>query len=134
MVKGPVSSAPREGPLGATSGHGRVSITVTHRRGSHRSGRRDARRGGAGGPRRQLQRLRVRRLRQPVVEQLGATGITADESCPGTATMGNAVGAGARIPFGATGTTTFDAPSGMTIADFTLTAKATARSPARTKN
>jgi hypothetical protein len=50
-----------------------------------------------------------------------ATGISADESCPGTTTMGNAVGGGARVPLGAAGSTTFTAPRGMTIADFTLT-------------
>jgi hypothetical protein len=61
---------------------------------------------------------------------VGATGITADESCPGTATMGNAVGGGARIPLGATGTTTFTAPTGMTIADFTLTRQLTYRNGA----
>ena len=55
------------------------------------------------------------------------TGISADERCPGSATMGNAVGGGARIPLGSTGTTTFTAPSGMTIADFTLTRQLTYR-------
>jgi hypothetical protein len=58
------------------------------------------------------------------------TGITADESCPGTTTMGNAVSGGARTPLGATGTTTFAAPSGMTIADFTLTRQLTYRNGA----
>ena len=41
--------------------------------------------------------------------------------------MGNAVGGGARVPLGATGTTTFTAPAGMTIADFTLTRQLTYR-------
>ena len=40
------------------------------------------------------------------------TGISADESCPGSTTMGNAVGGGARVPFGSTGTTTFNARAG----------------------
>jgi len=59
-----------------------------------------------------------------------ATGISADESCPGSTTMGNAVGGGARVPFGSTGTTTFSAPGGMTIADFTLTRQLTYRNGA----
>ena len=59
-----------------------------------------------------------------------ATGISADERCPGSATMGNAVGGGARVPLGATGTTTFTAPAGMTIADFTLTRQLTYRNGA----
>ena len=58
------------------------------------------------------------------------SGISADESCPGTSTMGNAVGGGARIPLGATGSTTFTAPSGMSIADFTLTRQLTYRNGA----
>ena len=58
------------------------------------------------------------------------TGISADERCPGSATMGNAVGGGARIPLGSTGTTTFTAPTGMTIADFTLTRQLTYRNGA----
>ena len=58
------------------------------------------------------------------------TGITADETCPGTTTMGNAVAGGARIPLGATGSTTFSAPSGMTIKDFTLTRQLTYRNGA----
>ena len=41
--------------------------------------------------------------------------------------MGNRVGGGARVPFGATGTTTFTAPAGMTIADFALTRQLTYR-------
>ena len=61
---------------------------------------------------------------------VGATGISADERCPGTSTMGNAVGGGARVPLGATGTTTFTAPTGMTIADFTLTRQLTYRNGA----
>ena len=44
--------------------------------------------------------------------------------------MGNAVSGGARIPLGATGTTTFTAPTGMTIADFTLTRQLTYRNGA----
>ena len=59
-----------------------------------------------------------------------ASGISADECCPGSTTMGNAVAAGARIPLGATGTTTFTAPSGMTIADFVLTRQLTYRNGA----
>jgi len=58
------------------------------------------------------------------------TGISADESCPGSTTMGNAVGGGARIPLGSTGSTTITAPSGMTIADFTLTRQLTYRNGA----
>jgi hypothetical protein len=58
---------------------------------------------------------------------VGASGIAADETCPGSATMGNSVAGGARVPLGATGTTTFTAPSGMTIADFTLTRQLTYR-------
>ena len=44
--------------------------------------------------------------------------------------MGNRVGGGARVPLGGTGTTTFTAPSGMTIADFTLTRQLTYRNGA----
>ena len=44
--------------------------------------------------------------------------------------MGNAVGGGARVPLGATGSTTFTAPAGMTIADFTLTRQLTYRNGA----
>ncbi len=58
---------------------------------------------------------------------VGGTGITADESCPGSTTMGNAVSGGARVPLGSAGTTTFTAPTGMTIADFTLTRQLTYR-------
>ena len=58
------------------------------------------------------------------------TGISADETCPGSTTMGNAVSGGARVPLGSTGTTTFTAPTGMTIADFTLTRQLTYRSGA----
>jgi hypothetical protein len=61
---------------------------------------------------------------------VGGTGITADETCPGATTMGNAVGGGARVPLGSTGTTTFIAPTGMTIADFTLTRQLTYRNGA----
>jgi hypothetical protein len=57
-------------------------------------------------------------------------GITADESCPGSTTMGNTVSGGARVPLGSTGTTTFTAPAGMTIADFTLTRQLTYRNGA----
>ena len=58
------------------------------------------------------------------------SGISADDSCPGSTTMGNAVGGGERIPLGATGTTTFTAPAGMSIADFALTRQLTYRSGA----
>ena len=58
------------------------------------------------------------------------TGISADETCPGSTTMGNAVSGGARVPLGSTGTTTFTAPTGMTIADFTLTRQLTYRNGA----
>ncbi len=61
------------------------------------------------------------------------TGISADETCPSGTRMGNAVGAGARIPLGATGTTTFTAPTGMTIADFALTRQLTYRNGAPDK-
>jgi len=54
-------------------------------------------------------------------------GIGADESCPGSSSMGNAVGSGQRVSLGATGTTTFTAPPGMSIADFTLTRQLTYR-------
>jgi hypothetical protein len=57
------------------------------------------------------------------------SGISADETCPGSTTMGNAVGGG-RVPLGSTGTTTFTAPTGMTIADFTLTRQLTYRNGA----
>ena len=58
------------------------------------------------------------------------SGISADESCPGSTSMGNAVGGGERIPLGATGTTTFNAPAGMSIADFVLTRQLTYRNGA----
>jgi hypothetical protein len=58
------------------------------------------------------------------------TGISADETCPGSTTMGNAVSGGARTPLGSTGTTTFTAPAGMTIADFSLTRQLTYRNGA----
>ncbi|MEA2320022.1 MAG: hypothetical protein QOD44_4211 [Solirubrobacteraceae bacterium] len=61
---------------------------------------------------------------------ISAPGIAADEACPGTTAMGNTVRAGARVPLGATGTTTFTAPAGMTIADFTLTRQLTYRNGA----
>ena len=60
-------------------------------------------------------------------KSVSATGISADESCPGSTSMGNAVAGGARIPLGAAGTTTFTAPAGMSIADFTLTRQLTYR-------
>jgi hypothetical protein len=58
------------------------------------------------------------------------SGISADETCPGSTTMGNAVSGGARVPLGSTGTTTFTAPAGMTIGDFTLTRQLTYRNGA----
>ena len=58
---------------------------------------------------------------------VAATGIARDTSCEGSDPMGNRVGGGARVPLGGTGTTTFTAPSGMTIADFTLTRQLTYR-------
>ena len=58
---------------------------------------------------------------------VAAAGIARDESCEGTNPMGNRVGGGERVPFGATGTTTFTAPAGMTIADFALTRQLTYR-------
>ena len=61
---------------------------------------------------------------------VGATGIAADERCTSSATIGNAVGGGARAPLGATGSTTFTAPAGMTIADFALTRQLTYRNGA----
>jgi hypothetical protein len=56
-----------------------------------------------------------------------ATDIARDEGCNGSDPMGNRVGGAARVPLGAAGTTTFTAPSGMTIADFTLTRQLTYR-------
>ena len=56
-----------------------------------------------------------------------APDIAADQSCAGSDTMGNLVTGGARVPLGAAGTTTFTAPSGMSIADFTLTRQLTYR-------
>ena len=61
---------------------------------------------------------------------VAATGIARDESCEGSDPMGNRVGSGARVPLGGTGTTTFRAPSGMTIADFSLTRQLTYRNGA----
>lgn len=58
---------------------------------------------------------------------VAAPRIARDEGCEGTDPMGNRVGGGARVPFGATGTTTFTAPAGMTIADFALTRQLTYR-------
>jgi hypothetical protein len=60
-------------------------------------------------------------------EGVAASGIARDESCEGSDPMGNRVSGGERVPLGATGTTTFTAPSGMTIADFTLTRQLTYR-------
>ena len=65
---------------------------------------------------------------------VAATGIARDTSCEGADPMGNRVGGGARVPLGATGTTTFAAPSGMTIADFTLTRQLTYRNGAPASN
>jgi hypothetical protein len=61
---------------------------------------------------------------------VAATGIARDEACTSTDPMGNRVSGGARVPLGATGTTTFTAPSGMTIADFSLTRQLTYRNGA----
>ena len=61
---------------------------------------------------------------------VAATGIARDTSCEGSDPMGNRVSGGARVPLGGTGTTTFSAPSGMTIADFTLTRQLTYRNGA----
>jgi hypothetical protein len=58
---------------------------------------------------------------------VAAPGIARDESCEGADPMGNRVSGGARVPLGGTGTTTFAAPSGMTINDFTLTRQLTYR-------
>ncbi len=61
---------------------------------------------------------------------VGAPGILADESCPAGDTIGNSVRAGTNpIAQGAGGSTTFTAPAGMTIADFTLTRQLTFRNP-----
>ena len=66
---------------------------------------------------------------------VAATGIARDEPrASGADPMGNAVGGGARVPLGATGTTTFTAPSGMTIADFALTRQLTYRNGAPASN
>lgn len=52
----------------------------------------------------------------------GATGIAADTSCTGSATIGNSVAAGTNpIAENAAGSITFTATSGTTIADFALT-------------
>ena len=58
---------------------------------------------------------------------VAATGVARDTSCEGSDPMGNRAGGGARVPLGGAGTTTFTAPSGMTIADFTLTRQLTYR-------
>lgn len=51
-----------------------------------------------------------------------APGISADTACPTAGTpIGNGVGPGTRVPENAAGTTTFTAPAGTTIADFSLT-------------
>jgi len=63
-------------------------------------------------------------------DSVAATGISADERCTNSATIGNAVAGGVRVPLGATGSTTFTAPAGMTIADFTLTRQLTYRNGA----
>jgi hypothetical protein len=61
---------------------------------------------------------------------VSATGILADEACPKGDTIGNSVKAGTNpIAENAVGTTTFTAPTGMTIADFTLTRQLTYRNP-----
>jgi hypothetical protein len=65
---------------------------------------------------------------------VAATGIAADQTCTGSDTMGNIVKGGVRVPLGATGTTTFTAPSGMSIADFTLTRQLTYRNGAPAKD
>jgi hypothetical protein len=57
-------------------------------------------------------------------------GIGADETCPGGDAIGNSVKGGTNpIAGGNVGTTTFTAPGGMTIADFTLTRQLTYRNP-----
>ena len=61
---------------------------------------------------------------------VAAVGISADESCPGSTTMGNSAAGNARVPDGAAGSTTFTAPSGMRIADFSLTRQLTYRNGA----
>ena len=60
----------------------------------------------------------------------GAGGISADTACQGSDPMGLRVGSGTRVADGATATETFTAPSGMTIADFTLTRQLTYRNGA----
>jgi hypothetical protein len=60
----------------------------------------------------------------------GAGGISADTACQGSDPMGLRVGSGARVADGGTATETFTAPSGMTIADFTLTRQLTYRNGA----
>ena len=69
------------------------------------------RRRGRAGPRRQLRRASPAGATTTARGTASrATGISADERCPGSDPMGNAVGGGARVPLGATGTTTFTAP------------------------
>jgi hypothetical protein len=58
---------------------------------------------------------------------VAVTGISRDVSCAGSDPMGNRVAGGARVPDSATASTTFTAPAGMTIADFTLTRQLTYR-------
>jgi hypothetical protein len=65
---------------------------------------------------------------------VAAPGIGRDQSCTGSDGMGNAVAGGQRVPLGATGSTTFTAPAGMTIADFTLTRQLTYRNGAPAKD
>ena len=65
---------------------------------------------------------------------VAAAGIASGETCDGGDAMGNRVAGGARAPRGATGTTTFTAPSGMTIADFALTRQLTYRNGAPAAN
>jgi hypothetical protein len=60
----------------------------------------------------------------------GAGGISADTSCNGSDPMGLRVAGGARVADTATAAATFTAPSGMTIADFTLTRQLTYRNGA----
>ena len=76
-------------------------------------------------PRRHLRRLRLRRLRQPLVGQRRAPRHRARRELRGQGRpWATRVGRRRAGPGGATGTTTFTAPAGMTIADFTLTAPA----------
>jgi hypothetical protein len=63
-------------------------------------------------------------------DSVGAIGISADQRCTSSATIGNSVSGGARVPLGAAGNTTFTAPAGMTIADFALARQLTYRNGA----